>query len=211
MWDIWGSTFQQSLVDAATPLLQGAGAALGIETQLDADIAVDQAIAASRETREAIRAAGSVANYFEQGAGGDVELVPLAAEIPQVVEPAAQAGQVAGETLVSMLHDLPEVGGSGLVGTFDLNDAEDLTELVGVMRNASVIPLAPPAPANEGFLAELDEAEEVVEDFVPTFVRQGAEWAERQTVMLSDFVGSQNLSSRRLPFPSSRQPPVPPP
>ena len=233
-----GQAFQNGVWTQTSEYAYAAGSALGITTQLDKDIAVNEALARGAETREAVKEAGGVGKWFYQGkplskaaqaaeeapnlagqivsqggggrygglAGGtqappvstfEVEEIAehKVAEAAEALEPAEQAGNVFGRTMNSML----KWAGFGDTTVADVAETpEEVMELVEVMRNASVIPLAPPAPANEGFLAELDEAEEVVEDvadFVPTFVRQGAEWAERQTVMLSNFVGSQNLSS----------------
>ena len=174
MWDIFGEPFQQTVSSLLEPVIQGAGAALGVETQLDADIALDEALAASSNTAAAIRDAGGVVNYFSQGATAEAtEAVEMAS---MITESASQAGRVVGETLSSMLHDLPEVGGAGLAGTFNMNDPEDLTEVVNLLRNASTVP-------------EVVETTTEVATFVPNFIRQGAEWAERQAVLLEDFAG----------------------
>ena len=82
---------------------------------------------ATMETTERIANAGGARQYFEKPGGPDLG----------VAEPGdVELGVIKAtkNTITEILHDLPEIGGKGLVGTYDMNNVDDLQEILGKIK-----------------------------------------------------------------------------
>ena len=81
---------------------------------------------ATMETTERIANAGGARQYFEKPEGPELGVEPGDVELGVI--------KATKNTITEILHDLPEIGGKGLVGTYDMNNVDDLQELLGKIK-----------------------------------------------------------------------------
>ena len=81
---------------------------------------------ATMETTERIANAGGARQYFEKPGGPDLGVEPGDVELGVI--------KATKNTITEILHDLPEIGGKGLVGTYNMNNVDDLQEILGKIK-----------------------------------------------------------------------------
>ena len=127
----------------------------------------------------AVRKFGADVFLDREASVGDEFLAEAFGQAPPALP--APAPTVAQESLTAIMHDLPELGGKGLVGTFNMSSAEDLETVKNIIEKVKFKETPASFPRPE------------------TFKRVGDTWLERQQVTLENVgVEMQDLSGTNV-------------